>query len=674
MARAILLLVFVAAAPGPLAAQGAAHPLDPLTWQEHWTVLEVLRDAKHLDAETRFSMVNLVEPGKDAVWSWKPGDAVPRTAFALVRQGTQAFEAVVDLTNRRLASWQPLAGVQPNWLFEELFSASDLVKKNPEFVAALRKRGYDDLTFLECAAIPPGYFGTEEDRGRRVAHVRCDDVRGVRNTWSRQIGGLTAVVDLNERKVLRVVDEGVVPMGAASADFDPASIGKPRDVPGPLRVEQPLGPGFRLNGHVVEWQRWRFHVRPDHRTGMILSTVTYEDAGGRRPVLYQGHLSEIFVPYMDPSFAWYARNFLDAGEFTFGGLSKPLLQGKDCPAHAAYLDALFAGDDGRPGPVARVICLFERETGDMSWRHWSRGEAGSESRAARELVVRTAAVLGNYDYVFDWVFQQNGALKVAVGATGIAESKAVAAKTAGGPTTAGNGGNGGSNGSSGTGGAAAADRSEPADAYGRFVDRQLVAVNHDHYFNFRLDVDVDGPSNSLLVDRLVARALPAGHPRRSLWVREPAIARREADGQLDMDMHRPALWRVVSASRTNHVGYPTSYQLMAGMNAMTLLSAEDPPRQRAGFIDHHLWVTPYAPAERYAAGTYPTLSTPGQGLPAWTKANRPIERTDIVLWHTIGMHHVVRAEDWPVMPVMWHSFELRPFDFFDRNPALDLPR
>jgi primary-amine oxidase len=69
-----------------------------------------------------------------------------------------------------------------------------------------------------------------------------------------------------------------------------------------------------------------------------------------------------------------------------------------------------------------------------------------------------------------------------------------------------------------------------------------------------------------------------------------------------------------------------------------------------------------------------TLSPRGEGLPKWTAANRSIADTDLVVWYTFGMHHVPRAEDWPVMPVAWSSFELRPFDFFAANPALDLPR
>ena len=77
--------------------------------------------------------------------------------------------------------------------------------------------------------------------------------------------------------------------------------------------------------------------------------------------------------------------------------------------------------------------------------------------------------------------------------------------------------------------------------------------------------------------------------------------------------------------------------------------------------------------ERFAAGDYTVFSPAGQGLPQWTAANRRIENTDIVAWYTLGFHHVPRAEDWPVMPVAWHGFTIRPVDFFDRNPALDLP-
>ena len=59
--------------------------------------------------------------------------------------------------------------------------------------------------------------------------------------------------------------------------------------------------------------------------------------------------------------------------------------------------------------------------------------------------------------------------------------------------------------------------------------------------------------------------------------------------------------------------------------------------------------------------------TPGQSY-------RTIADTDLVAWYTVGFHHIPRPEDWPVMPVAWHSFELRPVGFFTRNPALDIPK
>jgi primary-amine oxidase len=47
--------------------------------------------------------------------------------------------------------------------------------------------------------------------------------------------------------------------------------------------------------------------------------------------------------------------------------------------------------------------------------------------------------------------------------------------------------------------------------------------------------------------------------------------------------------------------------------------------------------------------------------------------TPIVVWHTFGVSHSPRPEDWPVMPVEYCGFHLMPVGFFDGNPALDLP-
>lgn len=577
MKNIFLALVCLLVSFDSLKAQEISHPLDPLTWQEHWSVLEILRENGHLDKDTGFSMVNLREPAKNFVKSWERGQAIPRAAYAVVHQDSLAFSAEIDLDGGSLISWDQLVDNQPTFLGRELVSMNKQIMKDSLVLDAFKKRGIEDLTFVSCFGGPPGTFGLDEEKDRRLARYSCRLNGGVRNSWTRSISGLTIVVDIGSKEILEVIDEGVVPMAEVTADYDEASLGPARKVPGPMHITQPLGPGFDIDGHQVWWQKWNFHIRPDHRVGAILSTVTYKDGDDRRSVMYQGHLSEIFVPYMDPSADWYARNFIDAGEYTQGGLSKPLMQGIDCPDHAVYFDALIAGDNGRPSEVPRMICIFEREPGDPSWRHHTgNGGGGPEGRARRELVVRNAAVLGNYDYIFDWIFLQNGSIQMRVGASGIAEVKTVAEMST-------------HDGASGE---------DAPDAYGRFVDPQIVAVNHDHYFNFRLDLDVDGTDNSLQIDRLKTKLLPDDHPRRSVWVAEPDVAKREADAQLVIDYNRPTFWRVISSSRENHVGYRTSYQLSPGKNGNTLLIAEDYPRLRVGFLNNHLWVTPYQADER----------------------------------------------------------------------------
>ena len=95
--------------------------------------------------------------------------------------------------------------------------------------------------------------------------------------------------------------------------------------------------------------------------------------------------------------------------------------------------------------------------------------------------------------------------------------------------------------------------------------------------------------------------------------------------------------------------------------------------RRAAFMTRQLWVTAYHPDEIHAAGRYPNQSSGGDGLPAWTAADRPLVDTDVVVWHSFGLHHIPRPEDFPVQPVITAGFVLHPAGFFTENPALDVP-
>jgi primary-amine oxidase len=97
-------------------------------------------------------------------------------------------------------------------------------------------------------------------------------------------------------------------------------------------------------------------------------------------------------------------------------------------------------------------------------------------------------------------------------------------------------------------------------------------------------------------------------------------------------------------------------------------------RHRAGFLDAPLWVTPQVDSERWSAGDYPNQSRGGDGLARWTRAGRSVLDTDVVLWYTVGVTHLPRPEDWPVMPVQSAGFSLVPVGFFNRNPALGPPQ
>ncbi|MGH7500384.1 MAG: tyramine oxidase [Longimicrobiales bacterium] len=622
------------------------HPLDPLTADEYVQAVQLLRAAGHVNDATRFASIELRDPDKASVLAWRPGGEFGRAAFAIVKQGAQTFEAVIDLSNASVASWREIAGVQPGLLVEEMVSVVEILAANDAFVAALTARGFS-IDQLFCAPFTSGNYDIPAHRGRRLIKTSCFVVGDV-SPFNRPIEGLWAVVDINTREVAEMVDEAVIPVSGAPAAIDGASIASQRAQLEPVLLHQPNGSNFTIRGHVLEWDNWTLHYRMEKRSGLVVSTVSYRDGDRQRRVLYQGALSEIFVPYMDPNGNWFSRTFMDVGEYGFGANATPLAPGVDCPDTGVRLDALVPDDMGVAVAVPDAICIFERNAGDPAWRHFDNIlGTGFEGRRAVELVLRMIATLGNYDYYLDWAFTQDGRIRTRIGASGYDGLKGVRAQSMNDPSAS------------------------AETAYGTLVAPGLVATNHDHFFSMRLDVDVDGSDNSLSVDQLTRRDFEGP---RSGWMLEPRVPRTEREAQLDYDPSRPAHWRIVNPNATGPLGHAPGYVLRPENSvAHSMLNAGDMAQQRAGFIRHQLWVTPQSADERYAAGLYVNQSKGGLGLPAWTAANRPIENTDIVLWYTAGFHHVPRTEDFPIMASAWHEFQLVPFNFFDRNPALDIP-
>ena len=520
------------------------------------------------------------------------------------------------------------------------------MKGNQEWQAAAKQRGIQNFRDVVCVPNPAGYYGIAEEEGRRLVKAVCYAASGSKNYWGRPIEGLIVVVDLNERELVRLIDTGPVPVPEAPVDFDEASVGGFREPPNTISIVQPQGPSFQVDGNVVSWQKWQFHFRIDPRLGPVISLVRYNDNGDMRSILYQGSLSEIFIPYMYPDVGWYFRTYLDAGENGVGRLAVVLEPGLDCPSNARFFNAVFTHDWGEPYTQENAACLFERYAGNIAWRHYEAVNGQNEVRRRTDLVLRSISAIGNYDYVFDWVFRQDGTITVAVGASGVPQVKAVSSRRE-------------------------TDDGDGRDtAYRHRVAEHTVAINHDHFFSFRIDLDVDGRQNSFIHDALKPERLGEQSLRKSVWVVESRTVATEKAATLQVNSK---LWRVINPNVLGPLGYPVGYQLEPKSNAISLLSPDDSPQRRAGFSAYHLWVTRHEPQERYAADTYPNQSRGGDGLPAWTIADRPIEDTDLVLWYTLGLRHVVRAEDWPVLPTEWGEFELRPFDFFQRNPALDLP-
>ncbi len=621
------------------------HPLDPLSAEEIRRVAAAVRRDRGVGDGWRFASIELKEPAKADLPALESGELARRDAVVVCwnRADGQAYRAVVSLTGDEVTAWEHLPGQQPNMTVDEWHECDAMLRSHPAVIAALAKRGITDLSrvlsdmWAYGAALVPGRYA-----GRRIGW--CDVwYRGseLGNPYAHHLSGLHPVVDLNAMELLELEDSytgGSYP--EVQGEYLPGLLPVRLREVAPLRVTQPDGVGFTLDGTLLRWQNWQLRLGFNYREGLVLHQVAVRDGERLRPVAHRLSFAEMIVPYRDASPDHYRRTAFDIGEWGLGFMTTSLALGCDCLGEITYLDAVVHDSAGEPQTIANAVCVHEEDSGVL-WKHVDE-RAGAEVRRARRLVVSFHVTVANYEYLVYWRFYQDGAIECEVRATGIMVT-------------------------SGT----AAPGSRPAN--GTLVDQGSYAPFHQHFIVARLDLDVDGTDNTVYATE--SRPAPPGPDdpyALGLTVTSTPL-RTEADGRQDYDWATQRGWKVVNDNVRNGLGAPVGYKLIPTAAFPALLDPASAAFQRAQVIGHTLWVTPYREDERWPCGDFPVQAEADTGLPAWTAADRPIENTDVVLWYVFGLHHITRPEDWPVMPADIVSFWLKPFGFFDRNPALDVP-
>ncbi|MFC0239436.1 primary-amine oxidase [Rhodopseudomonas telluris] len=615
------------------------HPLQPLTPDEITRAAAIVQTDPPYGSATRFETIELLEPEKSVVRAFKPGMPIARSArvnvFSADKIGVTRLS--VSLDSGKILSRQEFPTARPMIQLEQFLAIEGYVRAHPDFIAGCAKRGITDMTTVCVDPWSAGNFSIPGEDGRHLCHVFAwQRLRENENFYAHPIEGLNAVIDLKTWEVIRVDDYGVIPIPTIEANYERQFVEKPRAPLKPINVTQPEGVSFKIEGRHLVWDKWSLVVGFNAREALTLHDIKYDG----RSVAHRASLVEMVVPYGSPDNGHFRKNVFDVGEYGIGKLANSLSLGCDCLGAIEYLDVHLNTMTGDVLTIEKAICIHEEDSG-LLWKHWDFRTDRAEVRRARKLVVSTICTVGNYEYALYWYFHIDGAIEFEMKATGIINT-------------------------------AACIPGKPGK-YAREVLPGVVGHIHQHIFCARLDMEVDGAQNSVVECNTYAEPAGPENPYGNAFYEAETVLDTESKAARRADASSHRYWKVVNPNKLNYAGTPVGYKLDA-MNCVTpFVSPASPSGTRAAFTQNHVWVTAFDPEERFPAGDYMNHSDGSGGLPAFIKQDRPIQNTDIVLWHVFGLHHPVRLEDFPVQPCISTGFKLVPHGFFDGNPCIDLP-
>jgi primary-amine oxidase len=406
----------------------------------------------------------------------------------------------------------------------------------------------------------------------------------------------------------------------------------------PLQVVQPEGPSFVVtDGNLVQWQKWSFRIGFNYREGTTIHNVRYDG----RKLFYRLSVSEMTVPYGDPRNPYHRKQAFDLGDAGAGSCANNLSLGCDCLGAIKYFDGWLADDQGKPVKADKVICLHEQDNG-VGWKHTNVRTGNAAVVRKRDLIVQSIITVGNYEYIFAYVFSQAGELDLETRATGILSTQLI--------------------------------DDGKTSPWGNVVSRGVLAANHQHLFSYRIDPMIDGQRNTVIQeDSVPVPQSEEENPPGNAWkiVKTPIATSSSADAAPFANRN----FKIVNEKIINAVSSnPVGYKIVPPPSQLLLASATSVVRRRARFAEHHIWVTKYRDGDLWAGGKWTNQSlNEADGVHDMAQRKENVRHEDLVMWVTFGMTHNPRVEDFPVMPVEVQSVSLKPADFFAKNPALDVP-
>ena len=413
--------------------------------------------------------------------------------------------------------------------------------------------------------------------------------------------------------------------------------------PGP-HIFQRYEPRFSVNGRHVRYMEWSFHFSLNTGLGYQLFDVTFKnqriayELGPRETAALHSGYNPMH------SSAIYSSGSVALHTFE-------LMEGVDCPDGAVFFDSHVYIDTGKPLYLRRAACLFEWNTGRPLRRHYDSDFSGGYTFAGglkdEVLVFRSIGNIHSHDYLFDYVFHNDGVIEVSNALTGYMRATAF---------------------------------HKHELKHGFQIQENVVASLSNHFWNYKVDLDVVGVKNRFSTYDVKLETVndpwdPSMKSRQKILKRTKRQSEKKALIKYDFD--HPKAFLFYNQNVTNKFGNHRSYRILPTHMSKMLYPEKAALTKGMAFAKYQLAVTKQKDNEVSGSSIY-SQSDPFDPVVSFDNLvsdDESLIDVDLVAWVTLGMLHIPRTEDIPTVTTSTTtaSFFIVPFNYYTEDPSMSNP-